>query len=160
MSLGQRREILTWFPVLNPAEFAPANFPFFVHGDYSAYGTPALDGSALKSTLGNRARPVDQYPEHRRVLAPVEIAESEATANAVFHWYSSGSIRQECLADLYTTDCQAIVGKLPGKSRTYVATGFSGAGFKMSAVVGEMLAQSAAGERNGLPSFWNPSRFS
>lgn len=160
--LEQRREILTWFPVLNPTGFAPENFPIFVHidGDYSAYGTPALDGSALKSTLDNRARPVDEYPNHRCELTPDEIAESEATVTRFFTGIHPQVSRQECLADLYTTDRQAIVGKLPGKARTHVATGFSGAGFKMSAGVGEMLAQSIAGERNELPSFWNPSRFS
>jgi sarcosine oxidase len=160
-SLEQRREILTWFPVIDPVQFAPENFPIFVHIDeeFSAYGAPALDGSALKSTLDNRARPVDEYPEHRYTLTPDEIVESEATAARFFNGISPEVSRQECLADLYTADRQAIVGRLPGRSRTFVATGFSGAGFKMSAGVGELLARSIAGESNDLPSFWDPSRF-
>jgi len=161
-SLEQRREILTWFPVLSPAEFSPENFPIFVHIDeeYSAYGAPALDGSVLKSTLDDRARPIDNYPGHRYTLTPDEIVESEATAARFFNGIDPEVSRQECLADLYTSDRQAIVGRLPESSRTFVATGFSGAGFKMSAGVGEMLAQSITGESHGLPSFWDPSRFS
>lgn len=160
-ALEQRREILTWFPVLNPTEFAPENFPIFVHidGEYSAYGAPALDGSVLKSTLDNRARPVTEYPDHRYTLTPGEIVESEATAARFFNGIDSEVSRQECLADLYTADRQAIVGSLPARQRTFVATGFSGAGFKMSAGVGEMLAQTIAGESDSLPPFWDPSRF-
>lgn len=160
-SLEQRREILTWFPVLKPTEFAPENFPIFVHidGEFSAYGAPALDGSALKSTLDNRARPIGEYPDHRYTLTTEEIVESEATASRFFNGIIPEISRQECLADLYTTDRQAIVGSLPESPRTFFATGFSGAGFKMSAGVGEMLAQSISGESHRLPSFWDPSRF-
>lgn len=160
-SLGPRREILTWFPTKDPAEYEPEKFPIFVHidGGYSAYGAPSLDGSVLKCTLDNRARPIDDYPDHRYTLTPGEITESETTADRFFNNIEPEVSRQECLADLYTTDRQAIVGRLPTYPRTYVATGFSGAGFKMSAGVGELLAQSISGESDDLPTFWDPARF-
>lgn len=160
-SLEIHREILTWFPLLRPAAFNSANFPIFVHidGDYSAYGAPSLDGSTFKSTLDNRSRPLEEFPDYKYELTPDEISESEITVARFFNDVHPEVSRQECLADLFTTDRQAIVGKVPGKSRTFVATGFSGAGFKMSAGVGELLAQTIADENDSLPSCWDPSRF-
>lgn len=159
-SLEVRREILTWFPVFDPSEFSHNAFPIFVHidGNFSAYGAPSIDGSTFKSTLDGRARPVREYPEHRYTLTPEEIVESEATAARFFNNIHPETSRQECLADLYTSDRQAVVGLVPSKARTYVATGFSGTGFKMSAGVGEMFARSYS-EGSRLPSFWDPTRF-
>ena len=158
--LESRREILTWFPVLAPQEFDHSKFPIFVHidGEFSAYGAPSLDGSTLKSTLDGRAKPISDYPDHRYVLTSDEISESEATAAKFFNGIHPKVSRQECLSDLYTSDRQAIVGRVPGKERTFVATGFSGTGFKMSAGVGELFARSFS-EGIDLPIFWDPARF-
>lgn len=158
--LEPRREILTWFPVLEPQDFDHSKFPIFVHidGEFSAYGAPSLDGSTLKSTLDGRAKPISEYPDHRYVLTSDEISESEATAAKFFNDILPKVSRQECLSDLYTSDRQAIVGRVPGKVRTFVATGFSGTGFKMSAGVGEMFARSYS-DGTDLPNFWNPARF-
>ena len=160
-SLEARREILTWFPTLKPTAFEPSAFPIFVHidGEFSAYGAPALDGSTLKSTLDDRARSIKELPNHRHTLTPDEIRESEATAARFFNDVHPQVSRQECLADLYTQDGQALVGLVPDTQRTYVSTGFSGAGFKMSAGVGELLAGTIASEDVHLPDFWDPARF-
>lgn len=159
--LEARRLILTWFPVMDPPAFHHSRFPIFVHLDeeVSVYGAPALDGSSLKSSLELDLRPtMTDHPDKQPVLTSQEKAESEATAERFFNGVYPAVSREECLTDLYTTDQQAIVGLVPGRSRTYVATGFSGAGFKMSAGVGESLARSIT-ENEELPDFWDPARF-
>ncbi|RBP62961.1 sarcosine oxidase [Brevibacterium sanguinis] len=161
-SLHIRRIFLSWFPVVDPEAYRPSNFPIFVHidGNYTAYGAPSLDGSMFKATLDDRGAPVEDFPDHRYTMTAQEIADSEVTAARFFNGIHPQVSRQECLADLYTADRQAIVGRVPGASRTHVATGFSGTGFKMSAGVGELLARSIEEDADDvLPDFWSPARF-
>lgn len=161
-ALEARREILTWFPVINPTSYNSSNFPIFAHIDnsHSAYGAPSIDGSTFKATLDGRAKPIKDFPNNSYTLTPQEIAESEETADRFFNDIYPQVSRQECLADLYTPDKQALVGRLPDSDSVHVATGFSGTGFKMASGVGELIAQSITEQNDSmLPDFWDPSRF-
>jgi sarcosine oxidase len=160
-SLTPRRLILTWFPVKDPSQFHHSRFPIFVHLDeeVSMYGAPTLDGSLFKATIELDVRPAASHPVGLdSMLTPEEKAESERVALRYFNNIYPVVAREECLSELYTADHDAIVGRIPGRQRSYVATGFSGAGFKMSAGVGELLAQSIA-DGTPLPQLWEPARF-
>jgi len=50
-----------------------------------------------------------------------------------------------------TPDWNPVLGPLPGVEGLYVAFGFSGHGFKLSPMVGRLVAQSALGLATDLP---------
>ncbi len=59
-----------------------------------------------------------------------------------------------------TPDWNPIIGAVPGHAGLYVATGFSGHGFKMAPTVGEALAQTILGQPVRVPiDAYRPGRF-
>jgi len=60
-----------------------------------------------------------------------------------------------------TPDAQALIGPVPGVADLYVASGFSGHGFKLAPSVGAGVAQMLAGEPVTAfdPAFFDPARF-
>lgn len=139
------RIYLTWFPVQDPAQFTPDRFPIFVRisGDQSMYGTPSLDGSTIKATLDGRSQPAEHASTVDRTLTRAETEESRKTVSDFFSGVVAEIVRSDSYPDLYTTDRAPLVGPAPGSSRTFLATGFSGAGFKMAAACGRVAAEQA-----------------
>jgi glycine/D-amino acid oxidase-like deaminating enzyme len=59
-----------------------------------------------------------------------------------------------------TPDWNPIIGAVPGYAGVFVATGFSGHGFKMAPTVGEALAQTILGRPVRVPiAGYSPERF-
>jgi sarcosine oxidase len=69
-------------------------------------------------------------------------------------------VRSDAFPDLFTSDGNPLLGHLRQDSKIYVATGFSGQGFKMATGYGEIAAHEALGKRtfDGLE-FARPQRF-
>jgi sarcosine oxidase len=157
------RILLTWFAARRPADFAPEHFPIFIRitRDRSLYGAPSLDGSTVKATLDGRGAPTTDPATMQRTLTAAEIAESEQTVEAFLPGLVPSIVRSDTYPDLYTEDEAALVGHLPGSSRVYCATGFSGAGFKMASAFGAVAAAEALGEPTPVPGldFLRPQRF-
>jgi sarcosine oxidase len=158
-----RRNYLTWFPARDPAEFSPEKFPIFIHitARQSLYGTPTIDGATVKATLDGRSRPTEEADTVDRALSPAEIAESEETVAAFLPGLIPSIVRSDAYPDLFTSDEVPIVGFVPGSERTYVATGFSGQGFKMASAFGAIAAAETLGRHHGVEGldFVRPGRF-
>lgn len=157
-----RRIYLSWFPARRPEEFAPDRFPIFIRitGQRSLYGAPTIDGATVKATLDGRAQPAPDADGIDRALSATEIAESEETVRQFLPGLIPCIVRSDAYPDLYTRDATPLVGFLPGSDRTYLATGFSGAGFKMAPAFGAIAASEALGRDpgvNGLD-FLRPAR--
>ena len=157
------RIYLTWFPARNPAEFAPEVFPIFIRINKrgSLYGPPSVDGATVKATLDGRGQPAESPETIDRALTSAEIEESHATVADFLPGLVPSIVRSDAYPDLYTVDHDPILGFAPGSRRVYVATGFSGAGFKMSSAYGSIAAREALGEDpqvSGLD-FVRPTRF-
>ncbi|MGX9898785.1 FAD-dependent oxidoreductase [Arthrobacter sp. SA17] len=69
-------------------------------------------------------------------------------------------VRSDAFPDLFTSDGKPLLGPLHEQSKIYLATGFSGGGFKMATGYGEIAANEALGKRTfeGL-GFVRPERF-
>ena len=133
-----------------PADSALEGHPFvadFVHHFYTRGETGAL---TLAGSLDPReaedvvANP-DQYNETVSMDFNAEMAEltmgrlpAMAAARVGKGWVGLYTV---------TPDWHPIIGPLPGTEGLILAYGFSGSGFKMGPVVGEMLADLALGER-------------
>lgn len=156
------RILLTWFSARDPAAFENGRFPAFMRdsGDLHMWGAPTLDGNMVK--LGGICRPneiVDLAAMDRELTA----AELEASHSAVARTLPGlvpFAVRSKAYPDLYTRDAQPLIGWLPDVPGVYVATGFSGKGFKMAAGVGEAVARDLFDETQSTNlDFARPNRF-
>jgi sarcosine oxidase len=160
------RIFLTWFPARDPASYTPDRFPIFIRiqDRLSMYGAPSLDGSTVKATLDGRGTPASTPHDVARELTDAEVAESELTIREFLPGLVPSIVRSDSYPDLYTTDRRPLIGTVPGRPRTLLATGLSGAGFKIASGVGSLIARRALGygTHSGLEGtlqFADPGRF-
>jgi sarcosine oxidase len=160
------RLVLTWFLARDPASFTPDRFPIFIRiqDGLSMYGTPSLDGATVKATLDGRGTPTSDAGDLARELTAAEVAESELTVREFLPGLVPSIVRSDSFPDLFTADRRPLIGHVPGRSRTFVATGFSGAGFKIASGVGALIARRALGrpvhpDLEDTLRFADPARF-
>jgi sarcosine oxidase len=157
-----KRVFLTWFVAKDAAEFTPEKFPIFIriYEDRSMYGAPAVDGVTVKATLDGRGGPTPNADTVPRELTEAEIAETTETVTEFFPGLYPNIVRSDAFPDLFTSDGQPLIGHLDDESKIYVATGFSGGGFKNATGYGHIAAHEALGKRTfeGLE-FVRPQRF-
>ena len=133
-----------------PADGALAGHPFladFVNHFYTRgeTGTLTLSGSLDPREAQDTVADPDHYNEVVSMDFNLEMAErtqerlpAMAAARVSKGWVGLYTV---------TPDWHPIIGPLPGVEGLILAYGFSGSGFKMGPVVGEMLADLALGER-------------
>jgi sarcosine oxidase len=157
-----KRCFLTWFVARNASDFSPEKFPVFIRisGDRSMYGAPAVDGVTVKATLDGRGSPTPQADSVPRDLTSAEVSETTETVTEFFPGLVPNIVRSDAFPDLFTSDGNPLIGHLNNHSKIYLATGFSGQGFKMATGFGEIAAHEALGKRtfDGLD-FLRPQRF-
>jgi sarcosine oxidase len=157
-----KRLYLTWFVAKDAAQFTPDKFPVFIRisGDRSMYGAPAVDGATVKATLDGRGAPTPNPDAVPRELSPAEITETTETVTEFLPGLFPNIVRSDAFPDLYTQDGNPLLGRLNQGSRIYLATGFSGGGFKNATGFGQIAAHEALGKQtfNGLD-FVRPERF-
>jgi sarcosine oxidase len=158
-----KRMFLTWFTARDAKQFVPEAFPIFIRitRDRSLYGAPTVDGVTVKATLDGRGATVADAHTIARELTPAEVEESVETVQAFLPGLVPEIVRSDAYPDLFTSDSTGLLGPMPGSERIYCATGFSGAGFKMSSALGAIAAAEASGRGplvEGLD-FLRPARF-
>jgi sarcosine oxidase len=157
-----KRLYLTWFVAKDAAQFTPDKFPVFIRisGDRSMYGAPAVDGATVKATLDGRGAPTPNPDAVPRELSTAEITETTETVAEFLPGLIPNIVRSDAFPDLFTKDGHPLLGRLNHGSRIYIATAFSGAGFKNATGFGEIAAHEALDKRSfhGLD-FVRPERF-
>ncbi|MFT4010729.1 MAG: N-methyl-L-tryptophan oxidase [Nocardioidaceae bacterium] len=155
------RILLTWFQADHPEDFTPEAFPIFIRiaRGTSMYGAPSIDGVTIKASLDGRPTPAKDPSDLLRVPTPEEMNEVRATAASYFPGLIPYVVRADTYPDLYTTDGAPLLGFAPGSERIVLATGFNGAGFKMSSGYGEIAAALACDPSGSTaPAFTDPAR--
>lgn len=159
--LSARSIPLTWFLARNPSEFEPDKFPIFVResGGVHMYGAPTVDGATVK-VAGLVENSDAQDPSNlNRSLSRNEADSANSGIRRFFPGLFPSCVRADAYPDLYTPDMVPVVGFLKDAPRVYVATGFSGRGFKMAAGIGEVIARELAGESSKVSmEFARPGR--
>ncbi len=159
-----RRQVLHWFPVAEPASYAPDRFPIFIwmHGPHDGdyfYGFPCLPGHGTLKVATEQAETATAPDEVDRTVDEAESAAFHARHVAP---RLAGVLAQRARASacLYTVtpDAGFILDDLPGLPGAVVASPCSGHGFKHSAALGEVLAGRVA-DGAALPSAFTLSRF-
>lgn len=157
-----RRIFLTWFLMKqgSPERFRPEQFPIFVHilNHMSMYGAPSIDDYMVKATLDDRSMPIDDVRDELRTLSTGEKLETEATIQQFLPGLNPSIARIGVHFDLYSSDKKALVGRVPGSQRQFIATGFSGTGFKMASEAGRAIVEQIFGDDHAVPTYWDPAR--
>lgn len=145
--------------------FLPENgFPTFAfHGDPTIYGTPSLEYPGLFKVSVDGGYPCD--PEKRAFLPDLDLLREKVSPWLAESFRGnvmseSPVIAEACMCSM-TPDEDYILDFLPltktemstaAKSPILIAAGFSGHGFKMSPLVGRIMADLAlTGEAHGVP---------
>lgn len=156
------RILLTWYSARNPADYTPERFPAFIRDSDGVhmFGTPALDGNMVKAAGVNPDRAVGSLDAFRRELTEHEVDVTDRAVERFFPGLFPTCVRSDSYLDLFSEDMRPIVGWDPDRPGVYIATGFSGRGFKMATGVGETVAEEiATGRRPACLDFAAPTRF-
>jgi sarcosine oxidase len=155
------RQVQLWFEPLAPEAFAPGRFPVFLHfaADGAFYGLPPSGIPAVKLCRHHGGEPADPQTVDR-ALRPTD--EEPVRAWARRHLPDAAGRLVDAQVCLYTNtpDGNFLIGSIPGEPRIFVAGGFSGHGFKLAPVVGEILADLVT--RGSTPHdirLFDPARF-
>ena len=136
------RRIMAWLQPEEPEQFQPETFPVFSlageHGD--GYGFPVHDVPGFKfgrePSLPNAVDP-DTMP-----LEPTTIEEERHRefTNAYFPDGAGPTMRLRTCVITESSDGHFVLGSHPHYDSIHIAAGFTGHGFKFTAVVGDILA--------------------
>ncbi|WP_088052531.1 N-methyl-L-tryptophan oxidase [Virgibacillus dakarensis] len=157
-----RRLIMAWFAPKDVFQFEPENFPVFARRSRNEVitGAPVIDGNMVRISNNTTLANVDK-PELFDKNIPIE--DVLPIRNAVQDYFSGlhpDPVRVNAFMEGYTEDKHPIVGKMPGKDNTIILCGFSGHGFKMSPVMGEIAANFALDIESPFSvDFLSPTRY-
>jgi sarcosine oxidase len=166
LPLAPRRTPQYWFRPRNPAsdDFTLAKFPAFIwqrsNGEH-LWGHGSGKGFGIKIGPGDLELPSIDPDEVDRYIHPdTDIDPVAASVARAFPGLDPRPAKVITCMITDSPDGQFVIGRLGGDSRVVVAGGDSGHGFKHSAGIGELLAQTVAGEQPYCDaSFLDPARF-
>lgn len=146
--LTVKRLVLTWFPAKDVAAFAPARFPIFTRqwNGADVYGAPSVDGHMVKVTLHGAYGTVDDPDSMDRDVSPEQLGEISRAVAELLPDLVPEPVRISAYMDAFTDDGHAIIGRPNEAPGVLALSGFSGHGFKLAPVVGEVAADLASGK--------------
>ncbi|WP_226357546.1 FAD-dependent oxidoreductase [Pseudonocardia sp. ICBG601] len=152
--IEQRRVVLSWFGVRDPARFAPAVFPPGIHTAAPVHTFfPAVDGATVKINHQQPQPRVHSPADHHPLVEAGYTRDWAGAVAARLAGMSDRPARLESYVEGYTPTRRGIVALAPGEPRTVVLGGFSGQGFKYAPAVGELVADLVRTGRSGSPAF-------
>ncbi|MFC0582766.1 FAD-dependent oxidoreductase [Micrococcoides hystricis] len=162
-----RRLVMGWFapePEYMEAYSSP-DFPAF-HGSIPhrrgemIYGAPSLDRPYVKIGGDFNWGLVDEIDQTDFKVLPEDLDGIRMMASERFVGLQNAPIRSVKLVDGWTVDYEALVGNYGPSGRVILATGFSGYGFMVSPVMGEIVADLVEKESTSYNiDHLNPNRF-
>jgi sarcosine oxidase len=160
-------QILTWFPVVNPAAFCREDMPVFLRraeddgrsDKAQLYGFPSADGWTVKVVASIFLDEVESM-EKPPTWDPQHLDTIRAWVREFIPGLIPDPVRVATCADGHLPDTTALFGTVPGMEGVVVAAGFSGHGFKMASGLGAIAADLVLeGSTATDVSFMNPARF-
>lgn len=136
-------QVMTWFQPDSPEDFRPSDMPVFIREGpgFHVYGAPTLDGLHVKVSGLTEQRPAEFDGLAYDGQATLEDLQAcEETIQKVLRFVHPVPVRTSLYPDLYSIDGDFILDWLDATKRVFVASAFSGKGFKMSNAIGELVA--------------------
>ncbi|NKX54246.1 FAD-dependent oxidoreductase [Arthrobacter mobilis] len=165
LPLKARRLLLAWFAPDDASRvpaFQAEAFPSFVRESELGftYGGPSFDNTFIK--LGGDfdwGRAEEPSCMDRNITAE-DLAGVRAVAAQELVGIDSSPVRAEMYMDAWSDDGTALLGALDADATQILAAGFTGYGFKISPVIGSILADLAGrGETDFDIGYMSPARF-
>ncbi|GAA3732727.1 sarcosine oxidase [Spinactinospora alkalitolerans] len=143
--LRGRQITLCWFPARDPAALTPDRNPVVIRvGDLAYSCFPVMDGVSVKVSSHTAARAAVTDPSALPRSATAELLSVvRDTVRVHLPELHRDPNRIATYADAFTPDGHALLGPVPGRPGLVLATGFSGHGFKLSPLFGEVIADLA-----------------
>ncbi|MGP4021546.1 N-methyl-L-tryptophan oxidase [Saccharopolyspora sp. 5N708] len=132
-----------WFAARDTAAHRPQRLPIAIrrHPEAAFSCFPVLDGVAVKIVPHHLGWPTLDDPAALPRSADPEFARAASAAVArLLPGVTPHPVRIGAFAEGFTPDDHALLGPLPGHRNATVLTGFSGHGFKLAPVFGEIGA--------------------
>nr|WSY56261.1 N-methyl-L-tryptophan oxidase [Streptomyces sp. NBC_00886] len=160
--LAPKQFVATWFPRRDPRAFDLNRTPVAIRVGTPTFSCfPSVDGVSVKVIARGPAFTDLNDPDDLPRTVGRDIVEHAASAvRAVLPGLHDTPIRVATYSDLYSPDEHALLGPLHPDSPVTLATAFSGHGFKLAPVFGEIAAELAVdGHTKHDISFLSPDRF-
>lgn len=137
--------VLTWFAPDHVASYAPERFPAFIRDtdDVHMFGVPVMDQMSVKTGFSDVWGSVDGPEPGSRDLDANRLRPLCDAVRRLLPGLHPDPIRHSVYYEGYTPDRTAVVDHLPGTDRVLVLAGFSGHGFKLAPVFGQIAAELA-----------------
>jgi sarcosine oxidase len=160
--LAPKQFTATWFPRRDPREFDPTRTPVAIRVGTPTFSCfPSVDGVSVKViTRGPAFMDLDDPDELPRSVGRDVVEHAAAAVRSVLPGLVATPIRIGTYSDIYSPDGHALLGPLHPDSPVTIAAAFSGHGFKMAPIFGEIAAEIAlTGHTDRNISLLSPSRF-
>ncbi|MEV1025751.1 N-methyl-L-tryptophan oxidase [Streptomyces sp. NPDC050264] len=163
LPLRGRRITAAWFAARDIAAHRPDRLPIAIrrHRDAGFSCFPVLDGTAVKIVPHHLAWPDADAPEDLPRGADAEFAQAASAAVArLLPGLVPHPVRIGVYAEASSADEHALLGPLPGARDATLLAGFSGHGFKLAPVFGEIAASLVTEGKSPYDiAFLDPARF-
>lgn len=138
-----RRLVLTWFIPKNIEATKPDKLPVFarLRGDFRLTGVPTLDGTMVKASYTKNPEVISDPESLSRDVYSEEIEKLRESVKQLFPVVYPDPVRASVYMDAYTPDHHALLGYLPNWKNVVFASGFSGHGFKLAPIIGEIITE-------------------
>jgi sarcosine oxidase len=158
--LAVERQVQLWFQPIDPAPFEVGRMPVAIRfdGDASFYAMPRLEHPGVKVCRHHGGSMTTAADLDR---TPTRADEDDVRAFVRAHMPGADGPLVAARVCMYTNtpDQHAVIGRHPAHERVYLCGGFSGHGFKLAPVVGEIVADLAtAGETKHSIDLFDPGR--
>jgi len=160
LPIQPRRVTSTWFPRRDENLFRPDSCPIAIRVGEHAYSCfPCVDGLGVKVNIHGGFPAVGSPEELPRGAEPELLARVRAAVAATLPGLHPDPVRVATYCDGFTPDDHGVLGLLG--ERVVVATGFSGHGFKLAPVLGDIVADLVLSRRTAREiAQLSPTRFS
>ncbi|MFC7037592.1 N-methyl-L-tryptophan oxidase [Nonomuraea rubra] len=138
LPIAARAITSTWFPRRYETLFDPGRCPIAIRVGEPAYSCfPSMDGAGVKVNLHVPWRDLDSPDALERSAPPAYVRQVAAAVAATLPGLRPDPIRVATFADAFTPDGHGLLGT---RGRTVIAAAFSGHGFKLAPVFGDIVA--------------------
>jgi sarcosine oxidase len=131
----------TWFPRHDETLFDPARCPIAIRVGEPAYSCfPAVDGVGVKVNLHVPWEPIGSPESLPRTVPTEYVGRVAAAVAATLPGLRTDPVRIATFCEAFTPDGHGLLGPYGPGGRTVIATAFSGHGFKLAPVFGDIIA--------------------
>lgn len=147
-----RKLILSWFPARDISWFTPPQFPIFTRRTqgYFSFGVPSIEGSMVKIGISTPGHIISDIDTEDFRITEQELEATRYVIRNFMNGLSDDPVRTSGHPDSFTSDKHCVIGHHPAHPDVLLMSGFSGHGFKLAPVMGEIAMQMLCGRRSTL----------